>query len=245
MINVSNSHSLRTISFSSKINPIHFWFFSVFLLLTLMTGCSSVQVRSDLVNWNEISTIAVIEPDTDRWDLKQNIEEELLAMGYRVSDNPTTADLQLVYATGEGPDLGDDSEILMRLKSLHLYFENPNYHDRRAVIDYFYPTSGAIDPETGVTEALKTIKKSRDPEQSPPPIKAYQAQSRPDSDKKVTEPETASKENDAAEHQTSPISQEQTSSPTANEKIRSPWSLKLKSWGFENWGKEDETASDE
>lgn len=225
-------------------------FFTINLLLGLifLTGCSSVQVyNTENINWEEISTIAIIGPDTDRWDIKSSLDKELTAMGFTVSPDQSNSDLLLTYATSEARDIGDDSEILIRLKSLHLYFEDPVSQNRLATADYLYPSTGTIDPADGVIESLAAVKQRRQTgeasaqsqaRQSPPPetIRTNEAAA-----------PSATSSSTSKESQSPPTTttQEQEQKQIQQQKSESPWSIKLQSWGFDEWGKDKETDSDD
>lgn len=212
----------------------------------ILTGCAAVQSdNTESINWQNISTIAIMATESDQWDLSGQIEKELGKSGYRVVSDRSQADLLLGYATETALDLGDDSEILTRLKSLHLYFADPATDNKLAGIDYFYPTTGQIDPVDGVIESLAVINRTS-------PQVEYQPVPEQGSPR---EPVTQIEQDSPAEAVTTPA--EDTAEPVEKttviqkpqkrqeapkqRKSKSPWSIKLKTWGFDTWGKEDMT----
>jgi hypothetical protein len=223
--------------------------------LPLLFGCASMQVKdSGIFDWDGISTVSLNQPDSDPWALVPIIENELKAMGLN-TDPGRTPDLLLSFETREGRDLDADSEIVTRLKSLHIYLADPAKSTRIAAIDYFYPPTGEIDPATGVEESFSAIRQLLENRKTAP--SAGKPKSHADSataTEPTPEPSTAApvsrsdelrppatnasgETTQAAPHEDRQTSAEQQPAPV------SPWSLKLRSWGFETWGKETDKDS--
>jgi hypothetical protein len=131
-----------------------------FILFFIVTGCASLHVDiSPTVDWGHVSVIEFRSPLQDPWELTQPIKSELKAMGFQIEETPANPDLLFSYFTQEGPDLTAESEVLTRLKSLHVQFMDPATKTLVTAVDYFYPeVTAPMTPETGVKEVFSGLR---------------------------------------------------------------------------------------
>jgi len=144
------------------------------LIVFIMTGCSSLHVDiSPSVDWGHVRVIEFQSPPLDSWELTQPIKAELKAMGFQIEETHANPDLLFSYFTQDSPDLTVESEILTRLKSLHVQFTDPTTTSLVAAIDYFYPEGTPQSaPEAGVKEVFAGLQRQIHKEinsQSEPP----------------------------------------------------------------------------
>lgn len=203
------------------------------LALILLPGCSSIQFENtEDFDWNGVSTIALSEPAEDRWQLRPLIKKELVTMGFKIASETDEPHLLIGYTTQGKPDLNTDSQVIMRLKSLHITFKEPSSNNSVATLDYSYPPTGDSDPATGVKEAFAAIKKDlHSPRTQPPPGDVQYPP--PAHTKSQTLKESSTTEKNLEPKEPRPKAQEKEPKPL---ETQSPWLPKLKSWGFENWG---------
>ena len=235
----------------------------LFWLLTL-TGCSTVHVDvSRDLDWNRINSVALEAPDADPWQLAPLIAEELRDQGFTVvSAEVQSGDLLLRYATREKPDLDAEGNFSERLESVHLQFLDPATGKRRAVIDYFYPTTdGSHSIADGIEEALADLRNagpaqktsSKQPATAPAPSPASAASTKggpeENSPASMTEqatalpPEARTESSEPAADEATPVptSAVEASGEEPRPQTRSPWIPRFHSWGFDDWGDDEAT----
>lgn len=247
---------------------------SICLFMFFVTACSSLHVDiAPSVNWAEVRVVEFQKPAESSWNLYQPIKFELQSLTFQVVDSHPEPDLLFSYFVQESPDLTVESEILVRLKSLHIQFLDPATKTRVAAADYFYPeTTDPSAPETGVRDLFAALRKQIlkenksdekkqitasgpaqvvTPELATPasPVStplAGQVKSVVESDQSQVEV-NASNEALLSSPEDQSIKQEPKKYTTlksarqakeADQKTRSPWTPKFKSWGFENWGQD-------
>lgn len=235
----------------------------VFLLLGF-SGCASVHVdvNRDL-DWAKVKALALQEPAEDRWKLAPLIVTELQQQGFSVvRGSQSDADLLLRYQTAEKPDLDAEGNVSERLESVHLQFLDPVTGKRQAVIDYFYPTSDSSHTvAAGIVEALAGLRNAQ-----PGSLTA----TRPREPVATQQPQAAAPIKQVGDADTAQELAQQTSSPppaaqqdgpkTAATAVtdvneanaeeaaieepqpltRSPWIPRFHSWGFDNWGEDEQ-----
>ena len=212
-------------------NPRHL----LYLLLFLLFGCSSLQVgTSQDFTWQGVSGVSLIRPSHDPWELTPVIKSELAAMGIESAVDMTDADLLATFTTEESPDLTSEGEIITRLQSLHIRFLDPVSRDAVAVLDYFYPLAGQIDPAAGVRELFAVVKQERPPADTARQAEAVSAPQQSPVKENQLHTQVMSEAATPADTGT-PTSAEQQPEPQSS----SPWRLRLQSWGFEDWGESD------
>lgn len=224
---------------SQQKNPIHH-IITITLVcgLAFLTSCSSLQSSSkENLDWGNISTISLHAPAEDPYNLLPlvhqglaNLELTLIAL----SDHP---DLKIDFSTEIGRDLDSESQIRSRLKSLHMRFVDPLSENTLAAIDYFYPLAGDIDPAEGIREIFAAISQNARAETTGTPPERLEPSSQQSSRIKPSEQSTGPES-----QQTEQAIQQQSNPEQKNVNPSSPWLPRLKSWGFENWGK-NETAN--
>ena len=125
----------------------------------VMAGCSSLHVDiSPAVDWNHVREIGFQSPLQDPWQLTQSIRSELKDMGFQVEETPANPDLLFSYFTQESPDLTEEGEVFLRLKSLHIQFIDPATKALVTAVDYFYPEiPNSSPPEMGVKEVFSGL----------------------------------------------------------------------------------------
>ena len=224
----------------------HIYFFMFFI----MTGCSSLHVDiSPTVDWSHVRVIEFQRPLQDPWRLAQPIGSELKAMGFQIAETHAEPDLLFSYFTQSSLDLTAESEVLTRLKSLHVQFIDPATKTLVTAVDYFYPeTSDQSAPVTGVKEIFSGLRQQIHTDINLPsaaPAQFQELQTEP------LKPDSSPisikiKDNTANNYQSEPDETAKTvlkksdskSNPQAVQQTRSPWLPKLKSWGFEKWGQD-------
>lgn len=229
------------------------WVF--FVLCMWVFGCSSLHVEtSSSFNWGEVGTVSVQQPQTDPWNLLPAIYNELATMGVDSSVDAERADLILQFSVQEGPDIDSQGNIYNRLNSLHLQFIDPNDERIIAVTDYFYSDTD-IEHTKGVKAAFAGLKKRLAEKRSelasqpatvdsnsaqqlaPIAVDEEQTDFQMQDEKKTIQPETPTESSLTVE---TPTHSAPVQSVTENivPQTESPWIPRLKSWGFENWGKQ-------
>ena len=201
--------------------------------LLLPAGCSSLQMKqTENFAWSGVSRVALTGPTDDPWQLTPIIKTELTAMGVAVAPRDGDPDLLIDFSFREGPDLGADSEVLTRLKSLHLRFTDPATQTPVAAIDYFYPFTGELDPAGGAREALAALRQqlASSGETSPTMKTTHDRAPAPVAAKANETPTTAPAATMPASRPAEAAALPEDPAP------RSPWLPRLQSWGFENWG---------
>jgi len=130
--------------------------YTCFFISFALGGCSSLHVDiSPSVDWNTVKVIEFQSPPQDPWQLTQPIKSELSAMGFQVKEGSPDPDLLFSYFTQESPDLTVESEVITRLKSLHVQFIDPTTKTLVTAIDYFYPeVTSPSAPAMGVKEVF-------------------------------------------------------------------------------------------
>ena len=134
---------------------------SCLMIFFVLTGCSSLHIDSSpSVDWSHVRVIEFQSPLQDPWELTQPIRSELKTMGFQLTDETNShPDLILSYFTQEKPDLTAESEVVMRLKSLHIQFIDPETNTLVTAVDYFYPeVTQPLAPEAGVREAFSGLR---------------------------------------------------------------------------------------
>lgn len=231
------------------------------ILLMLAAGCSPLhtEVRSSY-RWAEISILAVEAPASDPWTLAPVVSAELQALGYAVVEPGAAGqDLLVRFSTQDGPDFTSDGVLVTRPKSLHVKLVDPRSQALVGVADYFLRSSE--DPADGMRAALgglhQTIRSgaravqvpAAAPAAAPPapvatPAVQPQAVGPPAADAAPALPT-------AAELVAAPPEQPRGEEPATAETVvdeepevrsqeQSPWVPRFKSWGFEEWGKNDD-----
>ena len=134
---------------------------SCLMMVFVLTGCSSLHIDSSpSVDWSHVQVIELQRPLQDPWELTQPIRSELKTMGFQLTEETNTSpDLILSYFTQEKPDLTAESEVVTRLKSLHIQFIDPATNTLVTAVDYFYPeVTQPLAPEAGVREAFSGLR---------------------------------------------------------------------------------------
>lgn len=234
------------------------------LLLLGFSGCASVHVDvNPNLDWAKVKTLALQEPAEDRWGLTPLMVTELRQQGFAViQGSESEADLLLRYQTKAKPDLDAEGNVSERLESVHLQFLDPASDKRQAVIDYFYPTSDSSHSiADGIQAALAGLRQAHPAPQSAskpdnPTAKKHSpavvsTQVRPGADV-AEQPGQPTNRSTAAPSENSKPAADQSGvkhstaveSPThePQPQTRSPWIPRFKSWGFDNWGEEEETS---
>ncbi len=153
-----NSISITTLTFrlSNQYRVGTLCFFVFFVI----TGCSSLHVDvSPSVDWSQVRVLQFQSPPEDLWNLNRTIKSELADMGFQVEETHPNPDLLFSYFTQESPDLSVESQVLTRLKSLHVQFIDPSTKILVTTVDYFYPeVSSSPAPDTGVKEVFSGLR---------------------------------------------------------------------------------------
>ena len=125
----------------------------------VMAGCSSLHVDiSPAVDWNHVREIGFQSPLQDPWHLTPLIRSELKNMGFQVEETPANPDLLFSYFTQESPDLTEEGEVFLRLKSLHIQFIDPATKTLVTAVDYFYPEiPNPSTSEMGIKEVFSGL----------------------------------------------------------------------------------------
>lgn len=237
----------------------------VFMLL-LTVGCSPLHTEiKPGYRWTEVSTVFLHEPDHDPWGLTVVVRQELQAMGYALASPGTgSRDLIVRFSTQDGPDFTSEGVLVTRPKSLHVQFVDPDTDALVAVADYFLRSSE--DPAIGMKTALAGLHQRLLTSNANVPASLHkQAQTpiRPAVAEDAQPPATPTAAVPLADpgevpalsaesERTTAIPEETPTGPAepgitvkeAEPEIRSlersPWVPRLKSWGFEDWGKTDD-----
>ncbi|MEE4254392.1 MAG: DUF4136 domain-containing protein [Desulfuromusa sp.] len=148
-------------------------------MIFALAGCSSLHVDvSPAIDWSRVKVIEFQSPLQDPWELTQPIQSELTAMGFQVEETHSNPDLLFSYFTQESRDLTIESEVISRLKSLHVQFIDPETKTLVTAVDYFYPeVTSPSAPEMGVKEVFSGLRQQIQTEiiaqpeaaQNPPP----------------------------------------------------------------------------
>lgn len=131
-----------------------------FFMIFALSGCSSLHVDiSPTIDWSRVKVIEFQSPLQDPWELTQPMKSELITMGFQVEETHSNPDLLFSYFTQESRDLTIESEVISRLKSLHVQFMDPETKTLVTAVDYFYPevTSPSV-PEMGVIEVFSGLR---------------------------------------------------------------------------------------
>lgn len=226
------------------------WF--AFVLCFWMLGCSSLHVETNATfDWSHITTIEIVPPQSDSWNLLPKINEELASMGIKLSGKTDQADLQMHFFVQEGPDIDREGNVYNRLESLHVQFVDPYNEKTVAVADYFYADTDN-EPAVGVKAVFAEMREKfagQQDEQTATPVQESEQQSAEATVAIKEQPYVQNAIPSETSLETSATELKQ-SVPTSEEKdpdeiaplTRSPWLPRFKSWGFENW--EQETAED-
>lgn len=229
-----------------------------FFVFFVLTGCASLHLDMvSAVDWNQVRVLQFQSPEGDPWELTQPIKAELQAMGFQVDNFHAKPDLLFSYFIQEGFDLTAESEVLLRLKSLHVQFIDPATKNLVTAVDYFYPeVANPPAPVTGVKEIFAGLRQQIHAEIEVPATPLAQPyESQPDPSTSALLPVNNEPEKNPADHLQSTYNETVSPQPVptetvlkkadskstqqATQKSRSPWLPKLKSWGFDNWGKDE------
>ncbi len=233
-------------------------------LLVCLSGCSSMHVDvAPAVDWSNVSHIVLSAPAQDPWLLAPAIRKELQGMGMTVlAEGEGDPDLAIRFFAKEGPDLDANGNMLTRLQSLHVQFVDPATATVVAVADYFY-SEGSSGPDKGVAAVFAKLREELNagaasplttvtaPVTDPVPRQSV-SQSVLESQSPPLEPARSPAPVGSLEVES--VSQTQALEPPVKTiapvtdkakarkietKTESPWTPKFKSWGFENWGKQN------
>lgn len=241
------------------------WVGLLFCLLLGLSGCSSVHVDVNRdFSWNHLTTLALDTPAADRWNLEPLIAAELRQQGFAVVPPDTPGIDSLVrFRTGEKQDLDAEGNLSQRLDSVHLQFLDPQTGNRQAVIDYFYPTTDSSHTVAeGIQEALSGLRRTQtatrntsahpEPDPQPQASTSTTGTSPPAAAAQQPAPQTDDTRPDAVQSDPQPAEapevtsvNDQNPEKAAREEpqpqTRSPWIPRFQSWGFDNWGDDEDT----
>ena len=226
------------------------------LLLLCLVGCSSLHVKVDPnTKWDKVSTVTLQGPQQDPWQLRPAILTELQKMGLTVlPDEGSRPDLQVRFFFQQGRDMNEEGHLLNRLQSVHIQFAEPGAETFVAVADYFYADNSMTKPEMGVTAAFAQMRqdihsgaspsarenqsskkmKTTNESNNPPAAQSGGADQAAGSDEQGVAAESAPPVETIV-----PVTDNSSLDNSVQSKTRSPWIPKFKSWGFEEWGKEN------
>lgn len=229
----------------------------IFLALFCLVGCSSLHVKVDPdTEWDAVSTVTLQGPQEDPWGLRPAILAELEQMGLQtLTDESVRPDLHVRYFFQQVLDMNEENQLFNRLQSLHVQFAKPGTETLVAVADYFYDVS-STDPEKGVEAVFVQLRQDirsggspvlrpvpstqEDRSAVPPAVQENRMTEKMKPTEAATAPSASRQEAHDADAESAGRGADK--APAGNmveSKTRSPWIPRFKSWGFEEWGKED------
>jgi len=207
--------------------PILVW------LSTLAAGCSSLhsEVKAGF-DLSAVSSVAVEDPLPDRWNLGSVVRQELQGMGFvllpSVAGQP---DLLVRFFVTEAVDLDAESRLLTKPKGVHVQLVASGDSTTVAVADYFLGSTET--PAQGIRKAFAGLREKIPVAGEAPKVVPHS--------KTSTEPEpsvrVAPQKTDFAKPGTDKKAEPE---PEIKSRQHSPWTPVLKSWGFEDWGRQRE-----
>jgi len=133
-------------------------------LLLLAGACSHLHVDTmDAWSPRDIDTVAYLIKDAPEPGADALVREQLSALGWEVSSEPSQADAILECEFGYKTDLNSESEMVRTLDSVHLRITDAESGRTQAVTDYFYAHGNESAWEEGVVAVFNALNKDVTP----------------------------------------------------------------------------------